>query len=75
MKIINLYNEVNKDSVQLTVSNKDFKTLESLQFVGGFKRFGISLYDEVNKAKRQKKEVLEFLNGIFANKELIKTYF
>lgn len=75
MKVVNLYNEVTQESVQLSINNKDFKTLEYLQYVGGFKRFGISLYDEVKQNARQKKELLNFLNAIFSNHKLIESYF
>lgn len=75
MKVVNLYNEVTQESVQLSINNKDFKTLESLQYVGGFKRFGLSLHDEVKQGIRQKKEMLNFLNSVFSNHELIESYF
>lgn len=75
-KIVDLFNEVTLKSTRLTVSNNDFKVLGSLNFLGGFKRFGLSLYDDVKgSTKRQKTEMLNFLDDVFQNKDLVKTYF
>lgn len=74
-KIVDLFNEVTLESTRLTVSNNDFKVLESLEYAGGFKRFGLSLYDNVKGSARQKTEMLNFLDGVFQNKDLVKTYF
>jgi hypothetical protein len=75
MKIVNLYDEVTTESVQLRITNKDFKTLKRLECLGGFRRYGLTLYDEVKNAKRQRTELLNFLSGIFVNKSLIESYF
>lgn len=69
-KVVDLFNEVTKESLRLAVSNNDFKFLESLQYIGGFKRFGLSLYDDVKGSARQKTEMLNFLDEVFQNKNL-----
>ena len=74
-KIVDLFNEVTKESIRLTVNNNDFEVLLSLQYIGGFKRFGLSLYDEVKGSARQKIEMINFLDEVFQSKGLVKTYF
>lgn len=74
-KIIHIFNEVTLETSVITVSNKDYKTLQKLEFCGGFKRFGLSIYDEIKNLKTETNKLIQCLNDIFANKELIKTYF
>lgn len=76
MKVVDLMKEDgSNESVRLTVTSKDYKVLKSLEYIGGFKRFGIALYDDVHKGIRQKDELLNFLSGVFVNTELVESYF
>jgi ATP-dependent protease ClpP protease subunit len=75
MKIVDLYNEISTTTVRLAVTDKDYKVLERLKSLGGFKRFGLSIYDNSKTAQRQRTELLNFLSETFLNKPLIKTYF
>lgn len=52
MKTIQIYNESNKTNTTLTVTNKEYNIVEGLQYLGGFKRFGMSIYDEGRHLKR-----------------------
>lgn len=69
MKIVILTeNRPNTESVTLTVSNAVFKRLESIQYLGGFLRFNISLYDEPKYGKMDRKKLIGFLETVFDKK-------
>lgn len=69
-------NDNKRITQNVCVSKKHYNTLVSLEYCGGFKRFHISIYD-INKVKGKSEtdKVLGFLDSIFANKRLIKSYF
>jgi hypothetical protein len=80
MKTLIIYNEITKDQYWLTVTNVQNKNIERLQNSGGFRRFGVTLYDEGNHlkaVKSPKSEIVETFTkpGMFRNKKLIQEYF
>lgn len=72
MKTVHIFNEVDLSNAVLTVSKKQYKELERLEYLGGFKRFGLSVYDEgKHLVKSHKNEIVDCLNKIFGNKSLL----
>lgn len=55
------------ETLQINVTKKTYKDLKKLQYQGGFKRFGLSVYDDTpKKAKYTEYDVLgEWLKKIF----------
>lgn len=76
MKTLQLQNNIEGAKVQeIPVSNKDFRTLEYLQYAGGFLRFNMCILSDEGKGKTNKEILLPFLYSVFLNKELINSYF
>lgn len=76
MKTIQIQNNTEGAKVEeMEVSNKDYKTLEQLEFAGGFRRFNMCILSEGSKGKTNKEKLLPVLNSIFLNKNLINSYF
>lgn len=46
MKTIDLYSESNSEIIRITTTNHNYNILQKLQYLGGFKRFGLDIYDE-----------------------------
>lgn len=54
--------------LKIIVRDKDVKELKSMQYSGGFKRFGIDIYDNVKKQKYTNYHKLsEWLKNVFPN--------
>lgn len=69
MKTVDLYNEHNRENVRLTITDNNFKILEQLESIGGFKRFGLTVYDEGKHIKRGVNDLdimKAFLNTVFS---------
>ena len=77
MKTLQLQNNIEGAEIEeIEVSNKDFKTLESFQYAGGFLRFNMCILSDEGKGKTNKQKLLPFLHSVFIiNKELINLYF
>lgn len=76
MKTVEIQNNVEKSPIEtIGVSEKDFKTLEVLQYAGGFLRFNMSISTEGGRGKTDKAKLLPFLHTVFMNKDLINSYF
>jgi hypothetical protein len=69
MKVIQISdNTATSQMMQIAVTNKDYKTLEQLQYCGGFLRFNMSIYDEQKKrCKTDKDNLIPFLEKVFVN--------
>lgn len=68
MKIIDLYNETTKVSCRRAVTENTYKMIKALQYLGGFKRFGLEIYDEgvhIVEKEYDLEWVKVFLNDIF----------
>lgn len=74
-KTVELYNETEQKTMRLIVSNDDYNILKDLEYCGGYRRFELSIADKEKQGKRQISELLNFLDGIFANKALVHSYF
>ncbi len=62
--------------VTAIVLRKHYRKLQELEHLGGFKRFGLSLYsDDEHRQKPEIDKVLAFLQPVFANHALIESYF
>lgn len=55
----------NLKPLQATVSAKEWRNLEALQYHGGFRRFGMELYDDTSKGKSEMPEVTKWLQQVF----------
>lgn len=77
MKHIQIYNEVTRETTNIIVGSKDYKIIKSLQYKGGFKRFGLDIYDEGKHIKQAspEKDIVNVFSDIFANKPLIESTF
>ena len=62
--IVQLYNDFTHETIKVGVTKKDFKILQQLEYVGGFRRFGLAVYDDV-KTKRNINITVDFLFDIF----------
>jgi hypothetical protein len=67
MKTIILHPEQNNlQTLKINVREKDYKKLKKLQYSGGFKRYGLSIYAENIKGQYKDSEKLsEYLNKVF----------
>lgn len=74
-KTVELYNEGEQKTMRLIVTNDDYNVLKYLEYCGGYRRFELSLSDKEKQGDRQIAELLNFLDGIFANKSLVHSYF
>lgn len=64
--IILMPNQNNLEVLEITVSNRDFRQLQKMQYEGGFERFRISLYDdEIKGGKTDVKKLSNWLNEVF----------
>ena len=76
MKTLQLQNNIEGAGIEeIEVSNKDFKTLESFQYDGGFLRFNMCILSDEGKGETNKEKLLPFLHSVFLNKELINSHF
>ena len=69
MKRIILYPEQNDLSIlKIIVRDKDYQNLKKMQYSGGFKRFGLSLYDDIKNGTYTKSDaeiLAKWLNNVF----------
>ncbi|MFT3994823.1 MAG: hypothetical protein QM660_10975 [Dysgonomonas sp.] len=72
---VELYNEDVKNTFRFIVTKQDYKVLQQLEYCGGYKRFELTMSEREKQGERQINELLDFLHGIFANKQLINSYF
>ena len=75
MIVLNLYNEVSDKAVNVIVSNKQYSIVKDLQHAGGFRRFGMAIYDDKVKAQKETQKLIDFLCSVFDNKPLITKMF
>lgn len=70
---IDLFSAELKKELRINVNSKQLKQLETLSTLGGFKRFGLSIYDEgkhLTASNESKRHINTFLVGILLPGEL-----
>ena len=65
MNCIHLYNIKTKQITIINVTDGKLKELEKLQYIGGFKRFGLEIENDNVRGKKDLKRIETFINEIF----------